>query len=256
MASPTMVLGVLCCMLGLVTAAAPRAVWAADPFEINAITAQTGQAAFLGDEESSTLQLIAELVNKSGGIQGRPIKFVIADDQSNPQVAVQLTNGLIAKKVALMIGPTITAACGAVMPLLKDGPADYCLSPGVHPPAGSYMFSAAFSTVDACAALIHYLRQRGWTKIAMITSTDATGQDAERNVDAAIALPQNGGDNDRRPRAFQHHRYQRHGADGAHQVVAERKPSSRGRRGRRLQRSFAGSTTRGSSGPSRPRTAT
>jgi branched-chain amino acid transport system substrate-binding protein len=170
-----------------------RPAVAADPFEIDMITSLTGQAAFLGNEEAATMQTIADIVNKGGGIGGRPIRFVVSDDQSNPQIALQLVQGVIAKRAPVMVGPTITAACGAVMPVLEDGPADYCLSPGVHPPEGSYMFSAAFSTVDACAALIHYLRQRGWTKIAMITSIDATGQDAERNVDAALALPQNSG---------------------------------------------------------------
>ncbi len=193
MASRLVTLGVLCGMLGLAAAAFPHAASAAEPFEIDAITSLTGQGAFLGNEEAGTLQVVADLVNRSGGIGGRPIKFVVADDQTNPQIALQLTNAIIAKKASIMIGPTITAACGALMPVLKDGPTDYCLSPGVHPPEGSYMFSAAFSTVDACAALIHYLHQRGWTKIAMITSIDATGQDAERNVDAALALPQNAG---------------------------------------------------------------
>ncbi len=184
-------LGLICSLLSI--AGVQRPVAAADPFEIDAIMSVTGQGAFLGSEEAGTLQVIADIVNKAGGIQGRPIKFAVVDDQSNPQIAVQLTNAIIAKKPAVMIGSTITASCGAMMPLLKDGPTDYCLSPGVHPPEGDYMFSAAFSTVDACAALLHYLRQRGWTKIAMITSIDATGQDAERNVDAATALPQNSG---------------------------------------------------------------
>jgi ABC-type branched-subunit amino acid transport system substrate-binding protein len=38
-----------------------------------------------------------------------------------------------------------------------------------------------------------YLRLRGLTRIALVTSTDTTGQEAERSVDEAIALPANTG---------------------------------------------------------------
>jgi hypothetical protein len=39
--------------------------------------------AFIGKEEQPSLGIIERLVNQSGGVRGRPIKFVIADDQSN-----------------------------------------------------------------------------------------------------------------------------------------------------------------------------
>jgi branched-chain amino acid transport system substrate-binding protein len=40
---------------------------------------------------------------------------------------------------------------------------------------------------------VNYMRLRGWTKIATMTSTDATGQDADRNVDAIFGRPENKG---------------------------------------------------------------
>jgi branched-chain amino acid transport system substrate-binding protein len=174
-------------VLLLAFATIPVTSGAADPYEITAILSQTGQAAFLGTAETGTLGVIADLVNKSGGIEGRSIKFVIQDDQSNPQVAVQLANGLIAKNVPIIIGPSLTGTCSATIPLVKDGPVMYCLSPGVHPATGGYAFSAILSTADMLAAVGHYLRERGWTRIAIIASTDATGQDGERSIDAAVA---------------------------------------------------------------------
>ncbi len=167
--------------------AAPLTGSAADPFEIYAILPVTGAGAFLGKEESDTLGVIETLTNKSGGIDGRPIKFVIQDDQSNPQVAVQLTNGVIAKKVAVILGSSLVSNCSAMVPLVKDaGPVMYCFSPGIHPDAGSYAFSSNISTNDLIMASARYLSARGLKKIGMITSTDATGQDAERAIDAAF----------------------------------------------------------------------
>ncbi len=164
----------------------PLAGRAAEPFEINAILPLTGAASFLGKEEAAALSVIEEAVNKSGGISGRPIKFTIADDQSNPQIGVQLMNGVIAKKPAVILGSSLVAVCSAMMPLAKDGPANYCFSPGIHPPEGSYVFSSSISTTDLLAASAVYFRERGWRRIAIITSSDATGQDAERGIDAAF----------------------------------------------------------------------
>jgi branched-chain amino acid transport system substrate-binding protein len=63
---------------------------AEEPFDLYVITSLTGPIAFLGTEAAKGLALVQEIANKTGGIRGRPVRFVIQDDQSNPQVAVQL----------------------------------------------------------------------------------------------------------------------------------------------------------------------
>jgi branched-chain amino acid transport system substrate-binding protein len=71
-------------------------------------------------------------------------------------------------------------------PLAVDGPTMYCLSPGLHPAEGSYAFSSEPSTTDLFIASAVYFRERGLRKIALITSSDATGQDAERGISATF----------------------------------------------------------------------
>jgi branched-chain amino acid transport system substrate-binding protein len=78
-----------------VLAALPRATTAADPFDINVITPLTGFGAFLGKSENLSLGVAEEILNKSGGINGRPVHFAVQDDQTNPQVAVQLLSGVL-----------------------------------------------------------------------------------------------------------------------------------------------------------------
>jgi branched-chain amino acid transport system substrate-binding protein len=172
-------------------ACSPHAAGAADPYEINAILPQSGNGAFLGTAQQAALTILQDLINKRGGVAGRPLKFVYLDDQSKPQVAVQLTNGVLAKKAALMLGSTLVAICSAEAPLVTDGPLTYCFSPAVHPPAGSYMFTAGTSTTDMLAASLRFFRAKGWTKLAILASTDATGQDVENNVTAMLAQPEN-----------------------------------------------------------------
>jgi branched-chain amino acid transport system substrate-binding protein len=76
-------------------------------------------------------------------------------------------------------------------PLMQDGPTMYCFSPGIHPPAGSYVFTSSVSTLDLTDAIVRYFRLKGWTKLAFMTSADATGQDAEHGLDEAVARPEN-----------------------------------------------------------------
>jgi branched-chain amino acid transport system substrate-binding protein len=169
----------------------PPAARAADPYEIDAILPQSGNGAFLGTAQMVALKLLEDMINKRGGVAGRPVKFNYLDDQSSPQVAVQLTDGIIAKKAAVMVGSTLTAICSAQAALIKDGPVLYCFSPGVHPPAGSYMFTAGTSTTDMIQASMRFFRSKGWTKLAIIATTDATGQDLDNNVAQMLQLPEN-----------------------------------------------------------------
>jgi branched-chain amino acid transport system substrate-binding protein len=172
--------------LGTAPASAQQA-----PYELNVILALTGPAAFIGKSEQQSLQLLEGIVNKGGGINGRPIKFTIADDASNAAVSVQLANALIAKNIPVILGPTFTATCLAVGPLVKTGPVDYCFSPAISPPPGSFQYSATVSTHDDARAMVRFYREKGWTKIALIATTDASGQQFEASLDDALKLPEN-----------------------------------------------------------------
>lgn len=174
--------------------AAPHMASSADePIDIYAVLPLTGPAAFSGKGNQNALTALQGLVNKRGGVRGRPIRFVFLDDQSNPETSVQLTNQLSAKNVQWMLGPGIVASCRATEPLLKAGPLQYCQSPAVHPAKNSFMFSASVSTQDLVIALVRYARSRGWTRLGWITPTDASGQDGDQAIDLALAMPENKG---------------------------------------------------------------
>jgi branched-chain amino acid transport system substrate-binding protein len=178
--------------LALALAAAPLGSRAADPFEIQVTLPLTGQVAFLGSETAKGMVALEAYINKNGGVRGRPIKFVIQDDQSNPQIEVQLLSQLITKKPAVIIGGELAAMCNAATGLIKDdGPVYYCFSSGVHPPPGSYIYSSSFSTVDMLAVSVRFMRESGLTKVATLTTTDASGQDGDRTIDEALNRPEN-----------------------------------------------------------------
>lgn len=164
---------------------------AAEPVEVHVILPLTGGAAFVGQGQQKALTVLQDVVNKEGGISGRPLAFTYHDDQSTPQQTLQAATAILPSKPPVIIGSSIVAMCGAIAPMLKTGPVDYCLSPGIHPADGSYMFSSSVSTGDMLEATLRYFRLRGLTRVASLTSSDASGQDADKGLDAVLALPEN-----------------------------------------------------------------
>jgi branched-chain amino acid transport system substrate-binding protein len=162
------------------------------PYEINVILPTTGSGAFLGTHEIAALGVLEKLTNQQGGINGAPLKFVYADDQTAPVVSVQLTNAAIAKHAPVVIGSALAATCTAMAAITeKNGPVQYCLSPILRGAPGSYAFSASAGSADIAAVIVRYYKARGWTKLALITSTDASGSDFEKQFDLALAAPEN-----------------------------------------------------------------
>jgi branched-chain amino acid transport system substrate-binding protein len=159
---------------------------AADVVEISVVLPFTGPAAFLGKGTRQGVQGVEDLTNRTGGIRGKKLHFVFQDDQSSPKVAVQLLNGILPHKPAVVMGSTIVATCRAMAALIKNGPVMYCFSPGLHPAEKSYAFSGNVSTKDSISVGLGYFVKRGLTRMAVITATDSTGQDADRAIDDAV----------------------------------------------------------------------
>ncbi len=169
----------------------PTGARAADTFDINVILPMTGGAAFVGKGQHESLDALADVINKEGGIAGKPLKWVYHDDGTSPQLAVQLATDILAGKPNVLIGSSIVAMCAAIAPLMKNGPVDYCMSPGLHPKPGDYVFSASSSSIDQMATVVRYYRMMGWTKIAVLNTTDASGQDGDRAITEVLARPEN-----------------------------------------------------------------
>ena len=169
------------------------AALAAGPYDINVVLPLTGSAAFVGQGERDSLLALQDQINASGGIADGKLNFIFHDDQTQPQLAVQLTTQIVGAQPAVVMGSSLVAMCLAMAPLMENGPLQYCLSPGIHPKAGSYVFSTSSSSTDQIAAVVRYYRMKGWTKIATLMTTDASGQDGDRSVAEVLQYPENKG---------------------------------------------------------------
>jgi branched-chain amino acid transport system substrate-binding protein len=162
-----------------------------EPILINVVECLTGYAAFLGKGVAAAMKIEEQAVNAEGGINGRPVHFVFYDDQSNPQQTVEIMSQLMANNPAVIMGSQLVSSCNAQAAMVPTGPVVYCLSPGLYPKAGSYVYSAGVSTQEMLVGLMTYFRGRGFTKIAMINSTDASGEDGQKQLHAVLAMPEN-----------------------------------------------------------------
>jgi branched-chain amino acid transport system substrate-binding protein len=166
---------------------------AAAPYEIDVILPLTGPGAFTAASQQKSLLALQAIVNKDGGIAGRPVQFDFLDDQSNPQISLQLANQALEKKPAVVMGSSLGALCKAMMPVFANGPVEYCFSPVITPPPGGYVFSAGVSGADLIVASIRYMRLRGWKRFATLNTTDASGQIADAEIANTLKLPENNG---------------------------------------------------------------
>jgi branched-chain amino acid transport system substrate-binding protein len=161
------------------------------PYEINVILPLTGGAAFVGQANLETLHIEEKTINAGGGIHGRPVRFVVQDDQSNPTVDVQLTAGLIAKHVNAIIQGGLAASCRATVPLVSaNGPVMYCTSPSYTPQVAGYVFVSGTATLDGMHALFNYFKWHNWKRIAIMSTTDASGQEGDTVMQQLLAMPE------------------------------------------------------------------
>jgi len=83
-----------------------------EPIAIGAVVGKTGPDDFSASAKSAAAYF--RCVNENGGIHGRPINYIVADDQWNPETASQVAAKLVRdNKVVAMAGNASFVECGA-----------------------------------------------------------------------------------------------------------------------------------------------
>jgi branched-chain amino acid transport system substrate-binding protein len=173
-------------------AAVPVTAQQPAPYTISVILSMTGAAANFGQDAAASLMAIEKLTNRTGGIRGRPLHFQILDDQSSPAIAEQLFAQLLPSHPAVVMGPSVAASAQAMAALVSgDGPVLYALTPNMLPKPGSFVFAPSVKTAGSFTAVVTYFRLRGLTKIGVIDTTDASGQDNLAGLHDILRLPEN-----------------------------------------------------------------
>jgi branched-chain amino acid transport system substrate-binding protein len=86
---------------------------------VGASTVLSGANAYAGQDWLNGLKLGFKKINSSGGVLGKQIKIVTADNACDPATAVGATRKLIDDHVSIILGSVCSGATLAAMPLVK-----------------------------------------------------------------------------------------------------------------------------------------
>jgi len=112
--------GVCVVFLTLVSFIVVGGVANADPIKLGASYGMSGRIGWIGEDCVNGARLIIDQVNSKGGINGKKIELVVYDSKNNPDTARTNFEKLIKKdKVAAILGPVVTQASQAVLPVAE-----------------------------------------------------------------------------------------------------------------------------------------
>src|SRR6476619_8492363 len=93
----------------------------AKPYKIGSEQPLSGAGALGGKTALVGLQMAVDRINKNGGINGRPVEIVVADDESKPDVGRRKTEKLLEEdKVDAHVGGFLSNICLACMPVFEE----------------------------------------------------------------------------------------------------------------------------------------
>jgi len=93
----------------------------AKPYKVGSLQPLSGTAAAGGKTALVGVQMAVDRVNASGGINGRPVELIVADDESKPDVGRRKTEKLVVEdNVDVHLGGFLSNICLACMPVFEE----------------------------------------------------------------------------------------------------------------------------------------
>ena len=105
----------------LVPAPWRAAFGAAKPFKIGTLQPLSGPGAAGGKTALVGIQMAVDRINETGGVNGRPIDIVVADDESKPDVGRRKMEKMVVEdEIDVHVGGFLSNICVACMPVFED----------------------------------------------------------------------------------------------------------------------------------------
>ncbi|SHJ52221.1 amino acid/amide ABC transporter substrate-binding protein, HAAT family [Malonomonas rubra DSM 5091] len=163
---------------------------AADTIKLGAFFDLSGRASFIGTPTKLVAEMVVEKINSEGGINGKMLELEIGDTEANPAKAASIAKKFIYKdKVVAIVGPTLTDTGMNVKKIADQAKIPIVMTVGGDPVImggkfGSFewIFKSPQRNGTAVERLLIYLKEKGMTKIALMTGTDGFGKDGARWV--------------------------------------------------------------------------
>jgi branched-chain amino acid transport system substrate-binding protein len=93
----------------------------AKPYKVGSLQPLSGAAASGGKTALVGVQMAVDRINAAGGINGRPVELIVADDESKPDVGRRKTEKLVVEdNVDVHLGGFLSNICLACMPVFEE----------------------------------------------------------------------------------------------------------------------------------------
>lgn len=163
-----------------------------DRIKIGQLVSLTGGAASANAVMVAGVKLAVAELNKAGGIAGKPVDLIVADDQSDPTAAVNSARRLATlEKVHVVIGPNISQFALASAPVFNESKTASIAVSGstaLTPQTANYLFSYAPPGDVAARAMVAYAQDTLKAKsIAYIGDNGAQAKIAAEAIKAEAA---------------------------------------------------------------------
>ena len=156
--------------------------------KIGGLFAVTGPAAFLGEPERNSAQMVVDEINRVGGIKGQKLELVAYDTAGDATKAVQLATKLIKNdKVVAIVGPSTTGESMAVAPVAEKEkiPMISCAAGSkITDPVKQYVFKTAQNDGLAVTRIYEYLQKQKVNRVAILTVSDGFGASGREQLKA------------------------------------------------------------------------
>ena len=146
-----------------------------DKVLIGTFQALSGPVAYIGLSMRKGMDAYFNWVNANGGVYGRKIELLVADDQFNPaKTVVEVKRMVEQDKVFSIVGGLGTPGCLAVMKYLNDSKVPFVYQGsgalGLAVPPNKYIFSVQpnYYSVEGPIVAKYLARQLGYKRIGMV----------------------------------------------------------------------------------------
>jgi branched-chain amino acid transport system substrate-binding protein len=148
---------------------------AQEPVRVGTFLSITGPAAFLGDPEAKTLEMVVEQVNAAGGVLGRKLQLFTYDDAGDAEKARTFTKRLLEQdKVDVIVGGSTTGTTMAAVPLAEAAGVPFISLAGavvIVEPVKKWVFKTPHTDRMACDKIFVDMKGRGFTRAALISGS-------------------------------------------------------------------------------------
>lgn len=150
-----------------------------EPYKIGACLPLTGYLSWVGEYRKKAAELKVDIINEAGGIDGHPLKLIIYDDKSSPEIGMTIAQRLISQDMVIAVtGTASVPITGPVSSLCNKFEVPAVLVSGyvINHEKEPYTFNIAYRSDFSIETVFRYFKKNNMTKIASLQQIGSLGE--------------------------------------------------------------------------------